>query len=229
MRNKTSAALKRSGNGERINGLERLEEQTIIQKVMEGDADAFEALVLANQKNVYNLALKMTNNEEDALDISQEAFLKAYSRIGTYRGESRFSVWLYRLTYNLCIDFLRKKPNTSTVPLMYQDDSGEEHEFEIPDFRATPEDETILRENRKIINESFNELDTPQRELLMMREITGMSYLDIAVVLNISEGTVKSRIFRARKKLTAILIEKGTFPDGYRLKDEVTKEVAEHE
>ena len=214
--------------------MDRLEEQKIIQLVIEGDTDAFEALVLANQKNVYNLALKMTSNEEDALDISQEAFLKAYSRLETYRGESRFSVWLYRLTHNLCIDFLRKKPHTATVPLTYQDDSGDEYEFEIPDFRPIPEDETILRENRKIIAESFDELDTQHRELLMMREITGMSYLDIAAVLNISEGTVKSRIFRARKKLAAILIDKGTFPDGYRHKDDDKndndkKEVATHE
>ena len=209
--------------------MERPEEQKIIQMVNEGDTDAFEMLVLANQKNVYNLALKMTNNEEDALDISQEAFLKAYSKLASYRGESRFSVWLYRLTYNLCIDFLRKKTHVNSISLTYQDDSGEDHDFEIPDFRPTPEDEAVRSENRKVISESFNELDTPQRELLMMREITGMSYLDIAYVLNINEGTVKSRISRARKKLTAILLDKGTFPDGYRLKDDEEKEVAKYE
>jgi len=108
-------------------------EQEIIQRVIGGDKNAFEGLVLVNQKNVYNLALKMTRNEEDALDISQEAFVKAYKQLRNFRGESRFSVWLYRLTYNLCIDFLRRKPKSNAISLDFEDDSGELTPLEIPD------------------------------------------------------------------------------------------------
>ena len=192
------------------------EEKGIIRKVIDGDRNAFEDLVTANQKNVYNLAMKMTRNEEDALDISQEAFIKAYRQLAGFRGDSRFSVWLYRLTYNLCIDFLRKKPTSNVISLSYEDDGGETKPLEIPDLRNLPEDSAIQSETRKTIAESINELPINHREILAMREYTGMSYEDIAEALKINVGTVKSRLARARLKLLEILEEKGTFPEGYR-------------
>ena len=195
------------------------EELIIVRKVLGGDRNAFEELVLANQKNVYNLAIKMTGNEDDALDISQEAFLKAYRQLEGFRGESRFSVWLYRLTYNLCIDFLRKKPKATSVPLTFQDDDGDVHDLNIPDMRSLPEDKLLRREKRKAIANSINELGQQHREILVMREITGMSYGEMAETLGLSEGTVKSRLARARRSLVNILAEKGTFPENYRLND----------
>ena len=192
------------------------EERHIIQNVIDGDKNAFEELLLANQKNVYNLAVKMTGNEDDALDISQEAFLKAYSQLGSFRAESRFSVWMYRLTYNLCIDFLRKKPKGAPVSLSQQDEDDESRQIEIPDLRNLPEDRAIQKETRTIIAESITELGQRHREIFVMREITGMSYVDIAATLDISEGTVKSRLSRARLSLANILIGKGTFPESYR-------------
>lgn len=196
------------------------EELEVIRKVINGDRNAFEELVLANQKNVYNLALKMTSNEDDALDISQEAFFKAYRQLEGFRGDSRFSVWLYRLTYNLCIDFLRKKTKITAIPITYQDESGEVTELEIPDTRNLPEEKLMRREIRRAIAEGIDELGQSHREILVMREITGMSYGEMAKTLNLSEGTVKSRLARARKSLVNILIEKGTIPEGFRLKDE---------
>jgi len=193
-------------------------EREIIERVLGGDKNAFEGLVLENQKNVYNLALKMTRNEEDALDVSQEAFVKAYRQLRNFRGDSRFSVWLYRLTYNLCIDFLRRKPKTNPVSLSYDDDSGDIAPLEIPDLRSLPEDSTIRSELRKTISDSINELPLKHREVIVMREISDMSYDDIATTLKINVGTVKSRLARARLKLIDILKEKGTFPDSYRLK-----------
>jgi len=192
------------------------EELKIIQDVAQGNKNAFEGLVLANQKNVYNLALKMLGNEEDALDISQEAFLKAYRQLEGFRGESRFSVWLYRLTYNLCIDFLRKKSKAKVISLTVQDDGGEEHDIEIPDVRNLPEDMAFRKELRKDIADSIGELGNKHREILVMREVTGMSYCEMADALNLSEGTVKSRLARARSTLASILVEKGTFPEAFR-------------
>ena len=203
------------------------EELQIIEKVKSGDGNAFEELVLANQHNVYNLALKLTKNEEDAQDVSQEAFFKAYTQLDSYRGESRFSVWMYRLTYNLCIDFLRKKPRAVMVPLTYQEDDKDEAVIEIPDLRNLPEDTVLRNELRKTINESINELAHDFKEILVMREISAMSYSDIAATLSINEGTVKSRLARARKNLINILVSKGTFPESFRLKDR--EEVEEHE
>ena len=195
-------------------------ELQIIKKVVDGDRNAFESLVLANQKNVYNLAYKMTGSEEDSLDISQEAFLKAYRQLDNFRGESKFSVWLYRLTYNLCIDFLRKKPRAAAIPLTYQDDDDETRDLEIPDLRNIPEDSLERKELRETIAKGINELNPSHKEILVMREITDMSYGDIAAALNISEGTVKSRLARARLSLANILSEKGTFPEGYRLNEQ---------
>jgi len=204
--------------------LTRDDELQIIKNVLGGDKDAFEELVLANQKNVYNLALKLVGNEEDALDISQEAFFKAYVQLESFRGESRFSVWMYRLTYNLCIDFLRKKSKAKVTSLTCRDDEGNEGEIELTDTRELPEDVMLRRESQKTIAASIDELGTGQREILVMREITGMSYSDMATALKISEGTVKSRLARARKNLADILIEKGTFPQHYRQKERMEVE-----
>ena len=199
-------------------------EREIIQRVIGGDKSAFEGLVIENQKNVYNLALKMTRNEEDALDLSQEAFIKAFNRLANFRGESRFSVWMYRLTYNLCIDFLRKKSKINTVSLYYDDEAGESSPIEIPDLRDLPEDSTIRSELRKNITEGIYELPLKHREVIVLREVNAMSYEEVAETLGINTGTVKSRLARARLKLIEILKEKGTFPETFRLK---TREVVE--
>lgn len=195
-----------------------LEEQALIERVKGGETDAFEALVLDNQKKVYNLALKMTGNENDALDISQEAFIKAYTGLKNFRAESRFSVWLYRLTYNLSIDFLRKTQRTQVSSLTYLDDNGEFTDFEIPDLRCEPESALEKRELREAISKGIDELPEKHREILIMREITGMSYEDIALTLNLSDGTVKSRISRARAGLVLRLNKYGTFSQSNRHK-----------
>jgi len=192
-------------------------EKEIIHRVLGGDKNAFEGLVLENQKNVYNLALKMTRNEEDALDLSQEAFVKAFRQLGNFRGDSRFSVWMYRLTYNLCIDFLRrKKKEANVISLDFEDDSGDVMSLEIPDLRDMPEDSVVRGEMRKNITESIYALPLKHREMVVMREITGMSYDEIAKTLKMNVGTVKSRLARARLKLIEILKEKGTFPESFR-------------
>lgn len=112
--------------------MDRDEERRIIAQVCAGDANAFEALVVAYQKQVYNLALRTVGNEEDAADMTQEVFLRAYRALGTFRGESKFSVWLYRLTTNVCIDFLRSRRRHPTVSLTAADEDDEQPQFDIP-------------------------------------------------------------------------------------------------
>ena len=192
------------------------EESSIIKKVLSGDANAFEALVSAHQKNVYNLALRLTGNEQDALDISQEAFLKAYTSLGTFRGGSRFSVWLYRLTYNLCIDLIRRERRGAVVSLSVSDSEGEEAMLDIPDTRPSPETELERKEIREAADEAFKTLSDEHRQILSMREGAGMSYADISAALGINEGSVKSRLSRARKSLAKALVKSGTFSPGER-------------
>lgn len=202
------------------------EELEVIEKVRGGDTDAFEALVTDNQKKVYNLALQMLGSENDALDISQEAFIKAYTSLQGFRGECRFSVWLYRLTYNICIDYLRKKQRTPVSSLTYLDDDGEYADLEIPDMRYEPGCEAEKRELREALEKGIEELLPKHREIIIMREMTGMSYEEIARTLGINEGTVKSRLSRARQSLVLLLNSYGTFTKNSRHNG--SKEVEKH-
>ena len=128
------------------------EERRIIAQVCAGDANAFEALVVAYQKQVYNLALRTVGNEEDAADMTQEVFLRAYRALGTFRGESKFSVWLYRLTTNVCIDFLRSRRRHPSVSLTAADEDDEQPQFDIPaDEASGPEQQLARSELRRAV------------------------------------------------------------------------------
>ena len=198
----------------------RSEEMALVNRILEGDANAFEQIVEDNEKKVYNLAFKMLSNESDALDVSQEAFLKAYISLKSFRGECRLSVWMYRLTYNLCIDHIRKRSRTQAVALTFVNDDGQEGEIEIPDLRQMPEDELFKRETINAVRSAIDELGDEHREILLLREISGMSYIEIAETLSLSEGTVKSRLSRARESLVKKLVRNGTFSGNARQNSE---------
>ena len=193
--------------------MDRDEEKSIIARVLAGDTEAFEALVLENQKQVYNLALRMTGSEEDANDIAQEAFIRAFRSLASFRGDSKFSVWLYRLTSNICLDFLRSRRRKKTVSMSwFAADDDEPAELEIPDERFSPEARLERTELRESVRRGLDSLSPEYREILLLREINGLSYDEISRALNLEEGTVKSRIFRARKKLSEFLIREGNIP-----------------
>ena len=154
----------------------------------------------------------MVGNEEDARDMAQEAFIRAFNSLGSFRGESKFSVWLYRLTSNICIDFLRGRAKRRTVSLSWEDEDGDEGELEIPDERFSPEAGLERSELREAVRRGLEQLTPEYREILLLREINGLSYDEIGRALNLEEGTVKSRIFRARKKLCEILVREGNIP-----------------
>lgn len=190
----------------------REEELELVIRVRSGDADAFEALMLEHQKKVYNLALRMVGNEEDAKDMAQEAFIRAYNSIDGFRGDSKFSVWLYRLASNICIDFLRGRVKKQTLSLTFDDEDESSEEFQIPDDRFSPEKEIERRELRRAVDDGLMTLSPDYRQILLLREINGLSYEEIGQALGLEEGTVKSRIFRARKKLCAYLVDSGNIP-----------------
>ena len=189
----------------------REEESAIIAKVLDGDADAFEPLVVAHQSFVYNIALKMLSNPDDAFDISQEAFIKAYRSLKDFKGESSFSSWLYRITANMCLDFMRRNKKRKAASIVYLDDEDELKELELPDARFDPVTELERKELRGAINNALNLLPEDQRSILLLRELNGMSYAEISEALKLEQGTVKSRLSRARARLAKILKENGTF------------------
>ena len=189
----------------------RAEEAALIERVLGGDTDAFEPLVTENQSRVYHLALKMLSDPEDAYDVSQEAFLKAFTSLKSFKGESSFSSWLYRITANLCLDQLRSRKKQKTAALVYLDDEEAEQELQLPDLRYEPEAETERRELRRAIDMALEKLPAQSRSILLLREASGLSYSEIGETLGLEEGTVKSRLFRARAKLAKILRDEGTF------------------
>ena len=180
------------------------EEQVLLNRARQGDGDAFEELVRAHEKTVYHLALRQLGNREDAEDAAQEVFLKAYTALGSFRGESRVSVWLYRITSNVCTDFLRRRRETVSLSAVNED--GEQAELELPDERFDPAALAERKDLREQVGKALRQLPPDAREILLLRELGGQSYEEIAETLNIDLGTVKSRIFRARKKLCALLV-----------------------
>ncbi len=191
----------------------REQEAMIVRKVLQGDVNAFEKLVTEYEKAVYAIAQRMTGNPEDAADMTQETFIKAYNSLSSFRGDSKFSVWLYRIANNVCLDFLRSKNRRPTVSLSAEDDDGEETQLDIADESQSPE---LLLESsltRDAVRRGLDSLPPDYKQILLLREIQGLSYEEIAAALGIESGTVKSRIFRARKRLCTFLIEDGNIPE----------------
>ena len=191
----------------------REQEAAIVRKVLGGDANAFETLVLEYEKNVYNIALRMTGNSEDAADMTQEAFIKAYNSLQSFRGDSKFSVWLYRIVSNVCLDFLRSKNRRPTVSLSVEDDDGEDAQLDVADESQSPELLLDRKLTRDSVRRGLDSLPPDYRQILLLREIQGLSYDEIAQALSLEVGTVKSRIFRARKRLCNFLIDDGNISD----------------
>ena len=194
--------------------MKETQERALVQRAQAGDQAAFEQLIISAQNGVYALALKMLrHNEQDALDVTQDAFLKAYLNIGKYRGDARFSVWIYRITYNLCLDRLRKTKRRAETSL-----DGEDDEFvmQIADASPLPEERVLSLEASAAVRRGLDSLPPKQRAVLIMREVSGLSYAEIAVAAGLREGTVKSRINRARAALADYLRRDGTFFDEMR-------------
>ena len=188
-------------------------EQELVALAKQGDQDAFAHLVQANQNKIYSLALRMTGNPEDGADLAQEAFLKAWRSLPTFQEESRFSTWLYKLTSNLCIDFLRreKRRKAAVTTISLDDDEDDSPPMEVADHRFTPETEVERRELRSAMSRALKNLSDEHRQILILREVEGLSYTEIAQALELEEGTVKSRIARARISLRTILQKDGNF------------------
>ena len=193
----------------------REEEYAVVERVRAGDINAFEALVTAYQKQIYNLTLRYVSSPEDAADLTQEAFLRAYRSLDSFRGDSRFSVWLYRLTTNICIDFLRSRGRGSASSLTVENEDEEIEELDVPDERFEPQKELERRELQRAVRDGLASLSEDAREIVVLRELQGLSYAEIGERLGLEAGTVKSRLFRARKTLCDYLRESGNLPDGF--------------
>ncbi|MBR4193518.1 MAG: sigma-70 family RNA polymerase sigma factor [Oscillospiraceae bacterium] len=186
-----------------------MDEKSIIEQVLAGDNDAFGQLVQEYQTKVYNLALRMCGSQDDAFDLSQEAFFRAWRNLPGFQFDSSFSTWLFRLTVNICLDWLRAKKRRPTVSLTTINDEDEELQLDVPDPGMSPEELLLAAEDRAELTRALNELPVEYREILTLRAINDMSYTEIAEVLKLREGTVKSRLSRARNALRNKLLQNG--------------------
>lgn len=194
--------------------------RALINKIQAGDTDAFEPLVTAYEQTLYNLCYKMLGNREDAEDAVQEAFIKIFRALNDYRGDSRFSTWIYRIAVNTCNDMLRRKNRVQVISLYEQQEDGEETELQIPEEGNTPEELLERKLTRESVDLGLQALPEEQRTILLLREIQGLSYEEIAEIQHLDGGTVRSRIHRARKKLCRWLQENGNIPDLFSSKNQ---------
>ena len=193
-----------------------MDEKHILARARRGDLAAFEELVRRTEKRVYAVALRSSGSPEDAADITQEVFLRAWRSIEDFRGDSGFSTWLFRITANLCVDFARhRQAQPQTQPLVGEDDA----ERPIPDTAPTPEEHLENSELGRELAAALDEISEEHRRIVLLRDVSGLSYTEIAEVLEISEGTVKSRLSRARIALRTILQKRGNLLPSASSKD----------
>lgn len=188
---------------------DRLTELAI--KASTGDESAFEELVYATERTVYNMALRACGGDEhDASDLSQDIYIKLWRSIPSFRGDSSFNTWLYRIVQNAAADMARKAARERTVSLTVEGEDGEDgrDEMDIEDTAPTPEGALMESESSLSVMQALGKLTENHRRIVVLRYMDGFSVTEIADILNIDEGTVKSRLFRAREKLKKLL-EKG--------------------
>jgi RNA polymerase sigma-70 factor (ECF subfamily) len=184
------------------------DDRQLVEDARRGDAKAFRELVVRHQRRAYAVALGIVHDPDDARDVCQEAFLKVHKNLATFEGEAQFFTWLYRIVMNLCIDLLRKR-------------RGQPVEFDDTLANDDPDDAGIApqrtgfdparalsdKELRKQILQALDKLTPAHRAVLVMREVDGLSYQEMAEAMKCSIGTIMSRLFHARKKMQTMLIE----------------------
>jgi RNA polymerase sigma-70 factor (ECF subfamily) len=185
----------------------RQEDKRLIERALNGDENAFKTLLEKYRNLVFSIMLKMVRNKQEAEDLTQEAFMKAFASLSSFNEEFAFSTWLMKIASNNCIDFLRKKKlKTYSIhePIQYKD---EKIEMDIPDQDPSPERTLIQSERSRLIEETINELPERYRYVIILRHKEEKSYEEISEIMNLPLGTVKAQIFRAREILNKKLKE----------------------
>jgi RNA polymerase sigma-70 factor (ECF subfamily) len=180
---------------------EQLTDKELVARVQQGDKSAFDLLVRKYQHKIINLISRYVHDQAEVLDVSQEAFLKAYRAIGKFRGDSAFYTWMYRIAVNTAKNYLvsqgRRAPEGGIDPEEAEQFSGESRLKEY----ATPENQVLTDEIERTVNRAIESLPDDLKSAITLRELEGLSYEEIAQVMDCPIGTVRSRIFRAREAI----------------------------
>ncbi len=178
------------------------EDKAIIARIIDGDDKAFESLVQKYRKSVYYLVFKIVRNADDAEDLTQDSFVKAYSFIHKFDPKYAFSTWLFKIATNNCIDFIRRrKMQTLSIDSPQNFDDGSPLYIQIQDRGPLPSDSLLLKERREILTVAIERLPERYRNLLHMRYFDELSYEEVAERLRLPMGTIKAQLHRARELL----------------------------
>lgn len=184
-----------------------LEDLLLLAK--KGDGRAFEQIVLQTERAVYNLALSIVKKKEDAEDVTQETYLRLWRAASEIKLESSLKLYILRTARNLALDLIRKNSKRDEIDTVILDAEGE---FEIDIADDSPDsrpDESYLRKiEKEVVRQSIEELPSAAREMIVLRDIEGLSYTEISEMLGLTEGTLKSKLFRARERLRKIILSK---------------------
>ncbi len=183
------------------------DDRVLVRAAQRGDLEAFEELVARHRDKIYARAYSMMRNEEDAIDLSQEAWVKAWQRLAQFQGESSFGTWVTRIVINLCLDQLRKtkRQRTESIEEMNEESGGVERQMPVVTINPTAGLERS--ELRQRIDRALGQLSYEHRTVLVLHEFEELEYKEIARVMGCSIGTVMSRLFYARRKLAALLAD----------------------
>jgi len=196
-----AARLQDEGEAERARMSEAQVDQLLVERVQKGDKRAFDLLINKYQHRIVSLVARYVSDPVEALDVAQEAFIKAYRAIDRFRGESAFYTWLYRIAINTAKNWLvarKRRPPLTDI------DAADAEQYDLESRlkeQGTPENELLREEIKRTVFETISGLPDDLRTAIMLREIEGMSYEDIAVTMDCPIGTVRSRIFRAREAI----------------------------
>jgi len=182
------------------------DDRQLVRRVQAGEYSAFDALVQKYQERVYNTVYHMTSNHEDANDLTQEAFIKAHKAINSFKGDSSFFTWIYRIAVNKTINFLKTRKNK--IHLSLNDlDFNAEHDPEIVAFVSenTPRRDLNLSELQEKLNEAMQKLSDTHRLVVTLHDVQGLSHEEISKIMDCNTGTVRSRLFYARQQLQGFL------------------------
>lgn len=184
------------------------DEKLLIEKALSGDPIAFEDLIAIHQKNIFSIAYRIAGNQNDAEDMAQEVLIKIFKNLNQFKGNSKFSTWLYRVTTNTCLDMKKKimKHSSYSLDQNLETDEGS-ISTEIQDNSPTPEQYAEQNAVQRAVNQAISNLNDQHKKVIILRDVQGFSYEEIADMLGCSVGTVKSRINRARAQLKKILFQ----------------------
>src|SRR5437899_5010212 len=183
------------------------EDQALVKAAQKGDMQAYEELVARHRDKIYARAYSMMRNEEEAIDLSQEAWVKAWQRLKQFQGESSFGTWMTRIVINLCLDQLRKHKRQRTESIEAMDEESGGVERQMPIVTVNPTAGLERSELRQRIDRGLSQLSHEHRTVLVLHEFEEMEYKEIAKTMGCSIGTVMSRLFYARRKMAALLAD----------------------